>query len=259
MERPSQPIRRASFGNIDAFALNWEGFGTLAFTAASPLFTYPLYMSRVSSLTPIDTTQKYRRIPYSVLLFVSAILSCLLLLPLFLVAIKSTSPNPVLSSLALLCGLPPIWSISLSPRLPNGRTYPNASGWRYALWMLIVLFAIAIPPVVARIARHIFVLSILLLAHVIPAFLHIIVHTFRPPLSILISVDDDEAVHTDDVPRTGDGRDSDPDSLLRRKERSLQRKRLGRRIAWDLGVWLLLAPIGITLGVWATGILFGYW
>lgn len=216
-------------------------------------------MSRVSSPSPLDTNQKHRRLPYPALLLTAAILSCLLLLPLFLVDLEVAPPNPVLNSLVLLCGIPPVWAISLSPRLPNSGMYPSASRWRYGLWILIVLVAIAVPPVVARIMRHIVIICILLIAYLIPASLHIIVHVFRPPLSILISVDDNETFDAEGSPTTENRRDPEPDSLLRRKERSLQRKRLGRRIVWDLGVWIVLVPVGVVTGVWAMGGLLGRW
>ena len=43
------------------------------------------------------------------------------------------------------------------------------------------------------------------------------------------------------------------DELLLRKERTLQRRRLGRRLVWDLGVWLVLLPVGGAGLAWAVG------
>lgn len=57
------------------------------------------------------------------------------------------------------------------------------------------------------------------------------------------------------VPRS----DSYNDELLQRKERTLQRRRLARRIAWDVGVWVLLLPVGGGGLVWATGRVLGRW
>jgi hypothetical protein len=49
------------------------------------------------------------------------------------------------------------------------------------------------------------------------------------------------------------------EELLRRKERSMQKRRLLRRIAWDVGVWVLLLPVGGGGYVWAAGRLAGRW
>jgi hypothetical protein len=54
---------------------------------------------------------------------------------------------------------------------------------------------------------------------------------------------------------------SDPtiETLLQRKERALQRRRLGRRIFWDVGVWLGLSPVSVGGIVWMVGRLVGRW
>lgn len=55
------------------------------------------------------------------------------------------------------------------------------------------------------------------------------------------------------------GHDRDTEELLLRKERSLQRRRFGRRIMWDIGVWILLVPVGGGGMVWAVGRLTRAW
>jgi hypothetical protein len=57
-------------------------------------------------------------------------------------------------------------------------------------------------------------------------------------------------VHTED----GEG-----DELLRRKERSLQRRRLGRRVVWDAIAWISVFPFGVGGSVWAVGRVLGKW
>ena len=74
------------------------------------------------------------------------------------------------------------------------------------------------------------------------------------PLSILVRTN----------PQSSEGNVSsshDPDTqeLLLRKERALQRRRSLRRIAWDLGVWFLLVPVGGGGIVWAVGRLAYVW
>ena len=49
------------------------------------------------------------------------------------------------------------------------------------------------------------------------------------------------------------------DPLLQRKERLLQRRRLYRRLVWDIGTWMLLIPVGGGGLVWAGGRLAGQW
>jgi hypothetical protein len=56
--------------------------------------------------------------------------------------------------------------------------------------------------------------------------------------------------------RTGDG---EGDELLQRKERSLQRRRLGRRIVWDAVSWFSVLPLGVGGSTWAVGRLLGKW
>jgi len=63
-------------------------------------------------------------------------------------------------------------------------------------------------------------------------------------------------------PRTQDIAEPSPtlsDPLLQRKERLLQRRRLYRRLIWDIGAWILLIPVGGGGVVWAGGRLAGKW
>ena len=89
------------------------------------------------------------------------------------------------------------------------------------------------------------------------ALLHIVFHYFRRPLSILVK----NSPRTDGTSphEEGPNVDRDTEELLLRKERSLQRRRLGRRILWDLGVWILLIPVGGGGLTWAIGREIGVW
>jgi len=58
------------------------------------------------------------------------------------------------------------------------------------------------------------------------------------------------------VTRTGDG---EGDELLQRKERSLQRRRLGRRLVWDAVSWATVLLFGVGGFVWAVARLLGKW
>lgn len=188
----------------------------------------------------------------------AALISFLLLLPWCYLAPNAGIPYPILSALCLIFGIPPVWIISLSPRLPTSRTTPHASKIRYGIWGLIILISIFIPPIFVRFLLRLLVFAVLSLTYPLPAMLHIFEHNFYPPLSILVT---DEAVgnHDPEGHARGDTAgvmQDDPnstDSLLQRKERSLQRRRLGRRILWDMIVWIILLPFGIVITAWATG------
>ncbi|KAE9391561.1 hypothetical protein BT96DRAFT_1024036 [Gymnopus androsaceus JB14] len=55
------------------------------------------------------------------------------------------------------------------------------------------------------------------------------------------------------------GLDSSSDPLLQRKELMLQRAQFGRRVMWDVGVWVLLVPVGGGGVGWGVGRVVGAW
>lgn len=85
------------------------------------------------------------------------------------------------------------------------------------------------------------------------AALHVTLHNIRKPLSIILPPQTQPAQNLA-VP---DSALNDP--LLQRKERLLQRRRLYRRLIWDIGTWMLLVPVGGGGLVWACGRLAGKW
>ncbi len=82
------------------------------------------------------------------------------------------------------------------------------------------------------------------------AILHITVHYFKRPLSIVLPTS---------LTRAEVGAAGESDELLQRKERSLQRKRLGRRLVWDVVAWVLVLPIGAGGCAWAIGRVLEKW
>ncbi|KAF9806216.1 hypothetical protein IEO21_08778 [Rhodonia placenta] len=82
------------------------------------------------------------------------------------------------------------------------------------------------------------------------AFIHIVLHNLRRPLSIIIPPTT-PVLTSPSSAQAVEGIDSRHDELLQRKERTLQRRRLGRRIVWDIGVWVLLVPVGGAHAGWA--------
>ncbi len=104
------------------------------------------------------------------------------------------------------------------------------------------------------------VLMVLVATYFVPALLHILTHTFKRPLAIVVPprtpllqtpvADADGSARLS--PRSG------ADELLLRKERALQQRQFRKRIGWDVGVWLLLGSSAV--GVVAIGAgLFGVW
>ena len=79
------------------------------------------------------------------------------------------------------------------------------------------------------------------------AVLHITVHYFKRPLSIVLPTS---------TARAGDG---EGDELLQRKERSLQRRRLGRRVFWDVVSWVSILLLGAGGTAWAIGRVLRRW
>lgn len=105
------------------------------------------------------------------------------------------------------------------------------------------------------------------------AIIHIIIHNFQRPHSIVIppntpSLFSSRHEHPDDdnnneysgmMGHNIHPSESRNDELLQRKERTLQRRRLGRRIIWDIAVWVLLVPVGGGGVVWAVGRVLRKW
>lgn len=91
------------------------------------------------------------------------------------------------------------------------------------------------------------------------ALAHITIHYFRRPLSIVVPQAPSSAPST---PRPSDSEFSPSasrDPLLQRKERLLQRSRLGKRLLWDFVIWIILIPMCGCAFVWAAGRLARQW
>ena len=88
-----------------------------------------------------------------------------------------------------------------------------------------------------------------------PALLHIVIHNFRRPLSIVMPPTTPRPGVSPSFQRS----ESHDDELLQRKERTLQHRRFTRRVLWDIGVWVLLLPVGGGGLVWAAGRVIQQW
>jgi hypothetical protein len=167
-----------------------------------------------------------------------------------LIAISSAA-NLILIIPAILITVP---SIPL-PRAIRRTTNPTLS--KIAIYIVVIVLSVLPSTVIAVLGDVLLVLS-LLSTYVLPgkfyvvsaahsilnhflAALHVTVHYFKRPLSIVLPTSLTRA-------DAGEG-----DELLQRKERSLQRKRLGRRLVWDVVAWVLVLPIGAGGCAWAVG------
>ncbi|KAG8961004.1 hypothetical protein FRC03_005889 [Tulasnella sp. 419] len=146
-------------------------------------------------------------------------------------------PVDPLLAIALLLGIPALWIGTVTPRLKTTNVR-----WKWALWVGIVSLASFAGPKFSNKIRDLAMICCVGWGYVVPALLHITLHTLRPPLSIILPKD---SASTDD--------------LLVRKERSLQKRRFGRRIWWDITVWALLAPIGLIGWTWWAGRVISVW
>ena len=98
-----------------------------------------------------------------------------------------------------------------------------------------------------------------------PAIFFIITFHVRSPLSIVFPSKNPPPAPPADVPtpsrhsRTDSMTDPTQDVLLARKERQLQKRRLGRRLWQDLIVYIGILPVGCITIAWSLGKLVGLW
>lgn len=91
------------------------------------------------------------------------------------------------------------------------------------------------------------------------ALAHITIHYFRRPLSIVMPQAPSSVPSTPRPSHSDRSPSPSRDPLLQRKERLLQRSRFGKRLLWDVVIWIVLIPICGYALVWATGRLARRW
>jgi hypothetical protein len=236
-----------------------------------------------------STKSQRSAIPFPAHSLLSGLISSLLVTPLLLIPPTSPllRPSPVFRSFALLAGIPPLWVVAVLPRLPLPSTSTSTSSfsspnspharfsallatlaqvdYKHALWVLITLLAIFLPMESLRVLEKTAVWGVLVLGYSVPGIVHGVLHALRAPLAILVPGPAGPGVGSENEDGMENGgheessSDLDARALLRRKERALQRKRLGKRIGWDLAVWIVLLPLGGLMAVWSAGRLVGIW
>lgn len=105
------------------------------------------------------------------------------------------------------------------------------------------------------------VLMSLVGTYFLPALLHILTHTFKRPLAIVVPPRT-PLLQTPLASTSGETERLSPrsgaDELLLRKERALQKRQFRKRIGWDVGVWVLLGASVVCVIVIDAGLL-GVW
>lgn len=241
----------------------WNGTTSIAFSFATSL-TVPLSAS-LAGRPSTPSNKQGRGIYFQMLSILSTVLAALLILPSIFMASSPNVPGAlsdtrniavhVLGASSLLLSIPPVLvSIPPLPVPPAVRRACKLDLSKATLIFVVVLLSLS-PPSMATFLNDLTLLLALAGTYFLPAWAHITIHYFRRPISIVIphSVPNTpHAIHTPSPPPS-------PDALLQRKEWLLQRRRLGRRVLWDVGVWLLLIPISLFGMVWAGGRLVGKW
>ncbi|QRV76686.1 Transmembrane amino acid transporter protein [Ceratobasidium sp. AG-Ba] len=257
----------------------WEAISILSFAFANHLLTLPVYSALVTNFAAKPTfapRPRTRRMitSFPMLSLVATAASIALTLPLILapltrhaappdpgfvptivlgpiqetVSKKLEAAIPTIQAFALILTIPLLFAGVIVPRVRQ-RSY------RWFLFLFATFVAAVIPGRKAGLTGLAMTLS-LFTCYVLPAFLHAVFHGLRRPRSILFTGPAAVAASTGPEPSSSA---DDPEALLRHKERSLQRRRLARRVLWDVGVWVVLGPVGSAAAVWTAGRAVGVW
>ncbi|TCD61210.1 hypothetical protein EIP91_008779 [Steccherinum ochraceum] len=290
--RPANPA-------AESLGILWQGISIFAFVFTTS-GTLPLYASLKGGQVPGQPKPKRAR-RFTLLSAISIAVAALLILPLIffgqppslhaqqVLPAPSRRPTPnfrialgLLNACTLALTVPSI--VITTPPLPIPRLIRRSTNFpvsKALLYIVTVCLAAGPVGVVKVISDVVFVLAFFS-TYVLPAFIHIIIHTFRRPLSIVIPpstpiTPSSSTSQTHPLPSSSTPYPPSPysagytahlsptttesrhDELLQRKERLLQRKRLGKRLGWDIGVWVLLLPVGGGGLVWIAGRIWGKW
>ncbi|KAG2057878.1 hypothetical protein BDR06DRAFT_908126 [Suillus hirtellus] len=242
----------------------WNGTTSIAFSFVTSL-TVPLSASLAGRpSTPSNKTGGWTY--FQMLSILSTVIATLLILPSILTASSPNIPGALssdtrntavhlLGASSLLLSIPSVL-VSIPPLpIPLAiRRFCKVDLGKAIIISVVVLLSLA-PPSMAAFLNDLTIFLALCGSYFLLAWAHITIHYFRRPISIVIPHSVPSTPQTIHPPSPLHS----ADALLQRKERLLQRRRLGRRVLWDVGVWLLLMPISVFGMVWAGGRLIGKW
>lgn len=126
--------------------------------------------------------------------------------------------------------------------------------WRASFLALMTVLAL-LPVRGARALSGAAIILSLTGSYLLPVLLHVTHHHLRRPQAIIVP----GAGSSYALFPASSGDESESEGLLLRKEHTLQRRRLARRIVWDLTVWLVLLPLSVASIAWAGGRMVGRW
>ncbi|KAI9465521.1 hypothetical protein BJY52DRAFT_1202271 [Lactarius psammicola] len=218
----------------ESFGILWQGITSTAFVFSSS-WTLPLYASLRGSVSP-TATKRPRRRSFRALIAASVAVAVALVLPLCLFALSDSSLKrralqakggnalvAISSAANLMLIIPAILITIPSTPLPRAlRRATNPTLSKIAIYAAVVGLSVLPSKLTAVLGDALLVLS-LLSTYVLPAILHITVHYFKRPLSIVL-----------------------PASLTRAE-------------VWDVVAWVLVLPIGAGGCAWAVGKALGKW
>jgi len=124
---------------------------------------------------------------------------------------------------------------------------------------VLVLALSLVPPTMAGILDDVTLFVAVFGTFLLPALAHITIHYFRRPLSIVVPQAPSSVPSTPRHSRLERSPSPSRDPLLQRKERLLQRSRFGKRLLWDIVMWVVLIPTCGCALVWAAGRLARQW
>ncbi|TDL23251.1 hypothetical protein BD410DRAFT_897704 [Rickenella mellea] len=241
----------------------WKSIPVIAF-AFTGVNTLYLYNSFIGRRSPGSKKEKRIQSVSSMSLF-ATLLAVGLVLPLIFLQRSTGIPFQsksdwsysmqaliaTIATSALLLAIPPTFVTAPTLPIPTFVRFGSRTSVSKTCLLVVSLLLSFMPAGASTIIGNVALVLALSGTYFLPALIHIIHHHLRRPISIVVpSNTPNPNLNTQTYQNT---HDPSTEELLRRKEQALQRKRLGRRILWDVGVWILLVPIGGGGFVWGIG------
>ncbi|KAJ7128229.1 hypothetical protein C8R43DRAFT_1027477 [Mycena crocata] len=244
----------------------WQGITTTAFAFTSS-YTLPLYASLKAGSPPAALSKSSASRSFRTLSTMSVAVAVAFTLPLIFFtahmnAVILQDPPPlslqpviaVLNSLTLLLAIPSVLVTTPSLPIPERiRCATSVPISKYLTFALVTVLSL-VPTRIARILSDILIACACASTYFLPALIHITTHFFKRPLSIIMP-----QMPATPNPYAHGPLPSAADELLQRKERALQKRQFRKRVIWDIGVWVLLLPVGGGGFVWGAGRLASKW
>ncbi|KAG8214633.1 hypothetical protein J3R82DRAFT_9711 [Butyriboletus roseoflavus] len=248
--------------------LLWSEISSFTF-ACTTAMTVPLSASLIAGTPSVPPVSKNARAKsFQLLNTFSTMLAVLLMLPLVIIAASPRTPASTAVSDDLILGLRIVTLVLSTPSvvvsiisLPLHGAVHQFTRTNAALSVItVVILALSlVPPTIASVLDDTTLFLAVFGTFLLPALAHITIHYFRRPLSIVVPQAPSSAPSTPRLSNSELSPSPSRDPLLQRKERLLQRSRIGKRLLWDFVIWIILIPICGCAFVWAAGRLARQW